>query len=180
MFENPATLARRMNGADRIVATARDAAQQAKINWRETNYLQVRRGPYVIAAGLDESLPAEMPTLKGRFVNLFDPELAVNDQIPLRPASRYFLVDLDQLPAGGNHLVASGCKSLLKSEKQNSLELLTEGVEQTPGIALLHLDKKTKSIRLDGEELEPSKVDGKLVWLKFENKAKPRRIEIQY
>ncbi|MGN6386878.1 MAG: hypothetical protein ACTHMT_11630 [Verrucomicrobiota bacterium] len=179
-FENPAALARRVDGADRIVATARDAAQQAKINWRETNYLQLRRGPYVIAAGLDESLPAEMPTLKGRFVNLFDSELAVNDQIPLRPASRYFLVDLDKLPAEGNYLVASGCKSLLKSEKQNSLELLTEGVEQTPGIALLHLDEKPKSIRLDGEELEPSKVDGKLVWLKFENKAQPRRIQIQY
>jgi hypothetical protein len=104
----------------------------------------------------------------------------VNDQIPLRPASRYFLVDLDKMPAEGNYLVASGCKSLLNSEKHNSLELLTDGVEQTPGIALLHLDKKPKSIRLDGEEFEPSKVDGKLVWLKFENKAQPRRIQVQY
>ena len=47
---------------------ARQAAAAVKLEWKETSALVMRRGPYLIAAGLDESLPDAQPVLKGNFV----------------------------------------------------------------------------------------------------------------
>ena len=43
-------------------------------------------GPYLIAAGLDESVPDAAPVmLRGRFISLFDPTLAVVTEVALDP-----------------------------------------------------------------------------------------------
>jgi hypothetical protein len=50
------------------------------LSWTETNALALRRGPYLIAAGLDESIPnAASFVLHGRFIDLFDAQLPVRD-----------------------------------------------------------------------------------------------------
>jgi len=36
--------------------------------WRQTNHLLLRRGPYVIAAGLDESVEGAPKRLRGRLL----------------------------------------------------------------------------------------------------------------
>ena len=59
MHENPAGLAKTAEGDARLAATVKQAARQAGLKWRETNYLLLRRGPYVLAAGLDESVAGE-------------------------------------------------------------------------------------------------------------------------
>ena len=63
MRENPAGLAATAEGDARLVATVKQAAAHARLKWRETNYLLLRRGPYVLAAGLDESVAGEPKTL---------------------------------------------------------------------------------------------------------------------
>jgi len=75
---------RRRNTVDRAMTTA---VATAGLSWRETNYLRLERGPYVIAAGLDESVGDAPKTLRGRFVNLFDPELNVRSEVVLAPAA---------------------------------------------------------------------------------------------
>ena len=68
--------------------------------YRETSHLILRRGPYLIAAGLDESVPGAVPQeLTGRFVNLFDARLPVLQHVTLTPGSRYLLLDLDRVGA---------------------------------------------------------------------------------
>ena len=96
--ENPAKLARAETGADEVLALVKHAAALARLDWRETNYLLLRRGPYVIAAGLDESIPVSdggPKILPGRYINLFDPQWRVLKNVRLEPGSRYFLLDLD-------------------------------------------------------------------------------------
>ena len=56
---SPATLAYQKEGAGQVRELARLACQLSGLDYRETNYLVLRRGPYVIAAGLDESISAE-------------------------------------------------------------------------------------------------------------------------
>ena len=95
--ENPAGLAASVEGDVRLIATVKQASARARLKWRETNYLLLRRGPYVLAAGLDESVAGEPKKIHGRLVNLFDPELRVQDTVTLAPGSRFFLVDLDAM-----------------------------------------------------------------------------------
>ena len=73
----------------------RKAAIRAGLEWKESNHLALRRGPYVIGAGLDESVAGAAKELKGRFVDLFDPELKVRRTVALQPGTRAFLLDLD-------------------------------------------------------------------------------------
>jgi len=178
----PADLTTSQAGADRVVATARLAAEKSGLKWRETNHLLLRRGPYVIAAGLDDSIGGAPHTLEGRYVNLFDAGLRVESKITISPGARYFLLDLDAARTGHPHLLASGCKALLETQSRVELTYAVEGVEGTSGILLLETKRPPQSVKLDGEVLssfEYSAADH-LAWIHFPNRARRQDVTINY
>lgn len=180
--ENPAKLASRAQGDEIVIALAKQASKTAKLDWRETNYLLLQRGPYVIAAGLDESISGEPKILKGRFVNLFDSELAVQNTIRLEPGSRYYLVDLDFATRQTPQVIASACKTLVTAQEDKSLTLAVEGVAQTPGKVLFYTEKSPRAIALDGQSIENFNYSEKekLLWVPFVNESRPRTLSIQF
>jgi hypothetical protein len=178
--ENPVRLAATAAGADQVLALTRQAAAFAKLTWRETSSLVLRRGPYVIAAGLDESLPGPPKVLRGHFINLFDPELRVLDQVELAPGKRFFLRDLDD-HAVAAPLLAAGCRALPEKSAADALAFLVEGAAQTPGIVLLQCGHEPAAVTLDGQpvaDVKFSKAD-KLLWIRFANEARPRQLVIK-
>ena len=180
--KNPAQLATSAEGAEQVVAVVQQAAKFAKLNWRETSSLVLRRGHYIIAAGLDESIAGEAKVLRGRFVNLFDPELSVLDSVKLEPGSRYFLRDLDTTNKLAPQLLASACKALETGRTNNSLSFVVEGVAQTPAVMLLRTTKPPTSITLDGQPIDQfafSMTDG-LLWIRFTNEARARTLVLRF
>jgi hypothetical protein len=177
--KNPAKLAASVEGADQVVAVVQSAAKSAKLKWRETSSLLLRRGPYVIAAGLDESIAGEPKVLHGRFVNLFDSELRVLDSVTIVPGSRYFLRDLDAAPVRKPQLLASACKALPVKPQDKSLSYLVEGVAQTPAVMLFRVSNAPHSVTLDGHPVDFSKQEG-LLWIRFENEARPRTLTLKF
>ena len=109
--ESPAALSRRKDGADHVRALVTSACHAVGLAYRETNYLTLRRGPYVVAAGLDESLSDAPHVLRGRFVDLFEAGLPVLESVELAPGSRHLLFDLDRAPSPPA-VIASACKVL--------------------------------------------------------------------
>jgi len=159
------------------------ALRRSKLEWKETNHLVLRRGPYVIAAGLDESVSEEPTELHGRFVNLFDAELQVNSSVQIAPGSRYFLVDLDRVKGGTAQVIASAGKVLVQQNDHKSLVLAVEGVSHTPGLVLIYCPVgPPRSASLDGSPIGPIKSshDGHLAWLKFTNESAPRKLEVSF
>jgi hypothetical protein len=182
LCKNPALLAGSAAGADQVVAVVQQAAKSAKLKWRETNSLLLRRGPYIIAAGLDESIAGEPKVLRGRFVNLFDPELHVQSSVTLVPGDRFFLRDLDAEHAAKPQLLASACKAMPVKSPDKSLTYLVEGVAQTPAVLLFRTAQAPRSVALDGQPVEHfdfSKADG-LLWVHFVNEAQPRTLSLQF
>ena len=59
--------------------------------------MKLRRGPYVIAAVLDESISDEPLRLAGHFVDLLDPQLTVHDEFAVAPGQQAWLLDLDRV-----------------------------------------------------------------------------------
>ena len=182
LHDRPADLTTSAEGAAKVIAVAKLAAKQTGLKWRETNYLQLRRGPYVIASGLDESIAAEAHELQGRFVNLFDAELRVQNDIKLSPGSRCFLIDLDLAHSGKPHLLASACKALPKEQTRNQISFTVEGVAETPGIILLESPKPPQAVTLDGKNLTSFEYSAKerLLWIHFENSVAPRKLAVHY
>ena len=182
LHERPAHFSASAEGAAQVVAAAKLAAGKIKLAWREKNYLLLRRGPYVVAAGLDESIAGGTNVLHGRFVNLFDPELRVLPSVEIAPGSRYFLRDLDAAPASEPQLLASACKALLIRREEKSLSFAVEGVAQTPAVLLLRAAQPPRSITLDGQpvgQFNFSKPDG-LLWIHFDNEAKLRTLVLNF
>jgi len=181
MRENPAGLAASAEGDARLVAVVKQAAGRARLKWRETNYLLLRRGPYVLAAGLDESVAGEPKTLRGRWVNLFDPELRVRQSVALTPGSRLFLLDLDAVRGRQPRVLASACKALPAKSAARSLSLIVEGVINTPAVVLLRASAAPRSVTLAGQPLQSFHYSpgDRLLWVRFANEARPRELRIE-
>jgi len=183
LHERPADLTTSADGAAKVVAAAKLAAGQIGRPWRETNFLLLRRGPYVIASGLDEpALAAEPRGLHGRFVNLFDAELRVRNDLSITPGSRWFLLDLDAVHTGKPHLLASACKALLKASAPDELRFTVEGVGETQAILLLESPKAPQAVTLDGKEVTATEYSesGHLLWIHLANDAAPHELALHY
>jgi hypothetical protein len=180
--DNPAKLAASAAGDDRLVQAVKQAAAHTRLKWRETNHLLLRRGPYLIGAGLDESVSGESKELRGRFVNLFDPQLRSTDAVKLTSGSRSFLLDLETVRGNQPRVLASACKTLPKKQSATQLVLTVEGVGNTAAVILLHAPKPPRTITLAGQPLKDFEYSAaeKILRLRFSNESRPRELDLQF
>lgn len=182
MRKNPTDLAADTDGDTPLVELVKAAAASAGLEWRETNYLLLRRGPYVVAAGLDESVGGGTKTVGGRFVNLLDPELRVQENVQLVPASRLFLLDLDAAEKNTTQVLAAACKAVPTMATPLELTLVVEGVGNTPAVVLIRAPDNPQEVTLEGKPLasfEYSEKD-RLLWIRFMNEARPRELTVKF
>jgi hypothetical protein len=182
MRENPANIAGSADAEPRLVNVVKHAAEQTQLKWRETNYLLLRRGPYVIAAGLDESPATDSKELQGKFVSLFDPDLRVQTHIALRPGSRHLLLDLDKIRTRDTTVLAAACKIVQGKSSRDQLSYAVEGVGGTPAIVLLHLSSNARpSFDLTDGTITSFDHNSSehLAWVRFTNESKPRELVLR-
>jgi hypothetical protein len=88
---SPAALTYKADGAEIVRGAARRAAAAVGLEWSESNALVLRRGPYVIAAGLDESTSGVPPaTLHGPSATCSTPGCPLCATWPFRPAREQY------------------------------------------------------------------------------------------
>ncbi|MFM1942931.1 MAG: hypothetical protein RI897_1913 [Verrucomicrobiota bacterium] len=177
---NPASLARSPDGDTQLLKALHTAMPQSA-SWPNRNQLILRRGPFIVAAGLDESPAEATTTLSGRFINLFDPNLHLLKEVTVQPGSRLFLLDLNVANPTTPTVLAAACKTWTIASNERALELVVEGIDNTHATALLHLPAKPISIQLEGESTPPpSSWDetNHLLQLHFPNTPTPRALTI--
>ncbi|MHB1556280.1 MAG: hypothetical protein ACYC61_02250 [Isosphaeraceae bacterium] len=151
---SPAALSRRQEGPDHIRGLVRRACEAVKLDYRETNYLSLRRGPYVVAAGLDESVEGSPHVLRGRFVDLFDAKLPIVNAVTLVPGSRHLLLDIDRARSLKPVVLASACKVLgATAEADGSFRFYAEGPDKIDAVVRVAIDRQPTEIRLDDKPL---------------------------
>ncbi|MBV9850207.1 MAG: hypothetical protein JO250_11080 [Armatimonadetes bacterium] len=151
---SPAALTYQADGADHVRDLVRRACRAARLPYRETNFLALRRGPYVVAAGLDESLPDAPHQLTGHFVDLFDAGLPILDTVTLAPGRRYLLLDLDRIHSPSPAVLAAACKTLgARRLPQGGFRFYAEGPDATQASVRLRLAAPPKTVLLDDQAL---------------------------
>jgi hypothetical protein len=181
---SPASLTYRLDGAEYLIALAKRGCEAVGVDYSETNHLTLRRGPYVVAAGLDESIGGPEAVLRGRFLDLFDAALPTVDTVFLKPGSRRLLLDLDKIPGPGPLALASACKILgMKGESNGELSFHAEGPDGTDAVVCLRLLVAPRSVTVDGQTLPDTariwEPETKLLRLKLPNNSKGCLVNIK-
>ncbi len=127
---SPAALAHDPRGDARVTQAARAAFHLLGLPWQESNVLALRRGPYVVAAGMDETPSAEPVTLPGVFVNLYDPHLGIHINPIIGPDTRWLFYDLGRCPQQAWVIAAAG-RVRSESCDDHSLTFAVEGLAET-------------------------------------------------
>jgi hypothetical protein len=173
---SPTEISRSTDGAKSLFDQVK--RDDPKSHWKETSSFVLHRGPYVIAAGMDETgLPSR--SLNGSYVNLFDPELKVTNRVELEPGARYFLIDLDKYLRS---VVAAAGRVLQDRSDSHHWEGRYEGISGTPAVLLLRVPSRPLGAKIDGVPVGNETFDAahRLVWLRFPNKATPQTIEVSF
>jgi hypothetical protein len=107
--KSPAALTHDKAGADTVRQLANEAAGSIHLPWKETGSLVLRRGPFVIAAGLDSSVAKPLP-LYGTFIDLFDPHLALVADPSIQAGDRALLLDPSFFTSGKPRILAASAR----------------------------------------------------------------------
>lgn len=151
--QNLVTCAKTKEGADRLrfmVADAITALGDKGLQWKPKNYFLLHRGPYVVAAVLDESVSDEPLVLKGMFVNLFDPDLNITEEIKLSPGENALLIDLNiLLVAEKPSVVAASSRIEEVQPTASGYCFLARGPVRVQAVARIRCKSKPASVRME-------------------------------
>lgn len=181
---SPAALTYQKNGDQVLRKFAREAADAVHLPWKETSALVLRRGPYVIAAGLDESVPnAKSYVLHGRFINLFDADLSILTAATITPGSRMLLIDMDAVKSvPSNFIVAAACRVRNQKRSSEQLSFLADGIADTNAVVRIQTNRPPTRVLVGGVPLPPGSYDmnGNLLRIRFPNSISPIPVEINF
>ncbi|HXE51716.1 MAG TPA: hypothetical protein VN541_01830, partial [Tepidisphaeraceae bacterium] len=171
---SPAALTYQQDGADHVRAIARQAAGAIGLEWKESNALVLRRGPYIVAAGLDESVPDSKPyVVHGRLIPLFDANLPVVNEFAVAPGQRALLLDLSGLPQGYKGVVAAACRVRDVQTTGDGLRFHVDGIDASNGVVCVALPSLPREVAVGGKPADATSYDfaGGLLRLRFVNSA---------
>lgn len=119
--------------------------------------MEVRRGPYVAA----RSLEAGEYRTEGLYVDLLTPDLRIERSVELGPDECVFLKDWSDLAdTGSPQLIATSSHVAVQRADDDTLALLLQGPERTPGVARVFLGARTvagiQAVDPSGREVEVS------------------------
>jgi type IV secretory pathway protease TraF len=179
MYEpvSPDELSRQPHGAARVLGWLKQASQAAGLQWRQSGALVVRRGRYIVAAGLTHSV-----TLRGRFLSLFAPGIPLVKKIVVVPGDRFLLVDLNVIRGHSPQVVAAACRVDQVSRTPTRLSVRTDGIQNTQGYLVIKSNQPPVRVRVNGKVITGSAVTYHqgVLWVRFANKASGVRIRLQW
>jgi len=178
--ESPESFSEEADGDTRLIEWLKSAAASVQLSWHETNRFILRRGPYIVAAGLAESVPGEPTVLNGHFVNLFDADLHAQTNFTIATGQRYFLLDLDEVGSRQPKVLASACKVLPLQTAADEFSWTVEGVANTPAVVLLKASGTPAKVTLDGAAVSDFRYADGLLWIRFDNEARPRQLTLKF
>ncbi|HKN21693.1 MAG TPA: hypothetical protein VJX73_09765 [Terracidiphilus sp.] len=180
---SPAALSYESDGGNTVRGFARQAAAAIHLPWSESNALVLRRGPYVIAAGLDDSIPNAAPvSLHGRFIDLFDANLPILPSITLAPGVRDLLFDLTYAAGTTPRVAAAACAVRNIRATPHQLSFTATGIADTTAAVRIQSRLKPTQVAIAGQTLPSSayQVEDGTILLHFANSVEPVSIDIRF
>lgn len=141
------------------------------------NYFTLQRGPFELVAVMDENTENTPYTIKGKLIDLFDPELPVLTQKQVAPGEQAYLFNIEQVTNPGKpQVLAAASRVYDEKVSDRSYTFVTKSPANTTNVMRILLPAKPKTIQVKRINDEPvSEVKsvwdsvGKTCFLSFEN-----------
>ena len=182
--QDPKEFVMKEGGDAVLVATVRKAYGKLEMK----NNLTLQRGPYQLAAVLDEGVVSNKPlVMKGRFIDLFTHTLPVLKKKTVMPGEQAFLYDLSKVKDKKRpQVLAAASRQQDEIVGKNSYSFVSKSPKNTTNIMRVLLPKAPKDVvlSLNGSRITPSqnvwdKVSHTLL-LEFENQPDGVKVEVKY
>ena len=151
---HPAYYTRSKKAADYYRGIIQKAAVSAGLDYQEHNYLWLNRGPYVIAACLEESFDDKPLEIEGLFVDIFDAKLSVLKKVSVKPGQRAWLIDLNKLTPGIAEPIASAGRIETWNKIANGVEFELSATEGVNIVSRIRLPKQPQKMIVDGKDFD--------------------------
>jgi hypothetical protein len=153
--EDPKHFVLKANNDSKYFSTVEKAynehSKKGKVFTKNNYYLE--RGPYVIAAVLDESISDEPMSLSGIYIDLFSNDLPVLTKKVINPGEQAYLYDVKKAGKSKKAQVLCGA-SRVYDEKltSNSYSFIAKSPINTTNVSRVLLTKKPKTVTIKGIE----------------------------
>lgn len=150
------------------------------------NNFIVNRGPYIIAATLEESVSTKPLVINETTIDLFDPELPVLHKKEVPPGQQAFLYRLSTMTLNKPKILAAAGRANSIEIKSNSFSFVLKSPSRTINSMRIYLPSKPKTITLsrnnDPENIIKQEWDStsKTLLLKFENFSEGVQVVINW
>ncbi|TKC07980.1 hypothetical protein FA048_12505 [Pedobacter polaris] len=189
--KDPKELVMQTNGDTEFLANVKSAyendAKAGKLIFK--NNFVLERGPFVIAAVLDENKQTEPLTLNGLFIDLFNPELPVIKQKTTIPGTQSYLFDILKVTNKNTPQVLAAAGRLedqATTITKNAYSFLIKSPAKTLNTMRILLPKKPKAItaRVNEKDLQLLKNEwdenSKTLLLGFANYSEGVKVNINW
>ena len=159
------------NGDKSFVELVKDAyenpAKAGKLQF--TNHFHLKRGPYDIISVMDENTDNHPYTIKGMFIDLYDPKLPVLPEKTIDPGTQALLYDLSRIENKKQpQVLAAAARIYQEVVKRNSYSFVAKSPVKTTNSMRVLLPKEAKKIVVTDAEGKPL-TDAESVWDKNSN-----------
>ncbi|MCL2624040.1 MAG: hypothetical protein FWD31_10280 [Planctomycetaceae bacterium] len=172
--KHPAYYTRGKSQSDGYRELIRLASTEAKLNFVERNHFLLRRGPYLIGAVMQESVSDDPLVLKGRFLDLFEPDLTFKEEVRVMPNSQCWLIDMDKVTANAPAALAASGRIENWNVTESGLEFRLETPTRIANAVRLLLVVKPSAVRIDGEISDSWQWDEPSKTLLIRHKGNPK------
>jgi hypothetical protein len=157
-----------------------------KVGYKNSFYL--RRGPYEIVSVMDESVDTAPYVIRGKLIDLFDPNLPVLSQKQVLPGEQAYLYNIDEAPNPGKpQVLASSSRVYGEKVEKKSYSFVVKGPVNTTNVMRVLLPGEPhRIIVLDekGNEVKDVRrswdAASKTSFLSFENSPEGVRVRMEW
>jgi hypothetical protein len=133
---------------------------------------------------VDEGVSGEPYTVKGRLIDLFDPELPVLTEKTVRPGKQAYLLDVARVSDKKcPRVLAAASREYDEVATGNSYSFVAKSPIETTNVSRVLLPRKPQSVLVGGREVVAETgwdETTKTCLLKFENSPDGVRVEIKW
>lgn len=188
--QNPKEFVMESGGARDYLDVVKDAYEQyAKAGaLKYKNSFYVARGPYDVAAVMDEGEDTQPYVLKGPVIDLFDHKLPVLSEKRVAPGQQALLFNLSRIADRSNpQVLAAACRvyeELRKEYKYSFVAKSPAGTINAMRVSLPAAPKSTLITNGKGETMDAATIkwdtDSRTLFLEFENSPEGIHVQIDY